>query len=227
MGKAKFLLPIRLCIFLMQAMVMMYARQFFFVATGQWVLDMISLTFTNSHIESQTRLLHWLFLRNDETCSLWQITTNYAERIIWPQSMQLNPMRGLLSLKSFCLTAILLTAVIAKTGMRTIWVRHWLTTKNTKHIKSTAFHILLKGTECSCQSATKKFMEKKHVLNYSLHSEIDICLCNDCGFARYVCNVCKCSHINLREFKCVQCLVKNLHEQNDHECDYLQSHSFI
>ncbi len=61
MGKVKFLLPIRLCIFLMRAMVMMYVRQIFFVATGQWgVLAMISLKFTNSHIESQTRLLHWL-----------------------------------------------------------------------------------------------------------------------------------------------------------------------
>ncbi len=77
-----------------------------FVATGQLVLAMISYTFTNSHIESQTRLLHWLFLGNNETCSLWQITTNYAERIISPHSMQLNPMRGLLSLKIFCLTAI-------------------------------------------------------------------------------------------------------------------------
>ncbi len=34
------------------------------------------------------------------------------------------------------------------------------------------------------------------------------------------------SHINLREFKHIQCLVKNLRERIDHECDYLQSHSF-
>jgi hypothetical protein len=69
-------------------------------------------------------------------------------------------------------------------------------------------------------------MKKKHVLNYGPHSEIDICSYNDCGFARYVCNDCKCSHINLREFKRVQCLVKNLEEYIDYECDYLQRHSF-
>jgi hypothetical protein len=84
----------------------------------------------------------------------------------------------------------------------------------------------LKGTECSCQSSTKKIMKKKHVLNFGPHIEIDICSCNDCGFARYVCNDCKRSHINLREFKCIKCLVKNLREHIDHECDYLQSHSF-
>jgi hypothetical protein len=69
-------------------------------------------------------------------------------------------------------------------------------------------------------------MKKKHVLNYSPHSEIDICSCNDCGFARYVCNDCKRCNINLREFKRVQCSVKNLDECIDHECDYFQSHSF-
>jgi hypothetical protein len=95
-----------------------------------------------------------------------------------------------------------------------------------KHIESTAFHMSLKGTECSCQSSTNNIMKKKHYLNYGLHSEIDICSCNDCGFARYVCNGCKRSHINLREFKHLQCLVKNLEECIDHECDYLQSHSF-
>jgi hypothetical protein len=84
----------------------------------------------------------------------------------------------------------------------------------------------LKGTECSCQSSTNKIMKKKHVLNYGPHNEIDICSCNDCGFARYVCNDCKRSHINLREFKSNQCLVKNLDEHIDHECDYLQSHFF-
>ncbi len=57
--------------------------------------------------------------------------------------------------------------------------------------------------------------------NYGPHSEIDICLCDDCGFARYVCNDCKCSHKNLREFKCVQCSIKNLCGRYDHECDYL------
>jgi hypothetical protein len=45
-------------------------------------------------------------------------------------------------------------------------------------------------------------------------------------FARYVCNDCKCFHINLRELKHVKCLVKNLRERIGHECDYLQSHSF-
>jgi hypothetical protein len=84
----------------------------------------------------------------------------------------------------------------------------------------------LKGTECSCRSSTNNIMKKKHVLNYGPHSEIDICSCNDCSFTRYVCNDCKCSHINLREFKCIQCLVKNLEECIDHECDYFQSHSF-
>ncbi len=84
----------------------------------------------------------------------------------------------------------------------------------------------LKGTEYSCQSSTNKIMKKTHVLNYGPHSEIDIYLCNDCGFARYVCNDCKNSHINLREFKHVQYLVKNLCVPIDHECDYLQSHSF-
>jgi hypothetical protein len=69
-------------------------------------------------------------------------------------------------------------------------------------------------------------MKINHVLNYGPHSEIDICSCNDCGFARYVCNNCKRSHIRLREFKRIQCLVKNLEEGNDNECDYLQSHSF-
>jgi hypothetical protein len=69
-------------------------------------------------------------------------------------------------------------------------------------------------------------MKKKHVLNYGPHSKIDICLCNDCGFARYVYNNCKCSHKILREFKCVQCLVKNLCKRIGHECDYLQRHSF-
>ncbi len=84
----------------------------------------------------------------------------------------------------------------------------------------------LKGRECSCRSSTNKIMKKKKVLNYSPHSEIDICSCNDCGFARYVCNDCKRSHINLREFMPVQCLVKNQEERIDHECDYLESHSF-
>ncbi len=83
-----------------------------------------------------------------------------------------------------------------------------------------------KETECSCQSSTNKIMKKKHVLNYGPHSEIDICSCNDCNFARYVCNDCKRSLINLREFRRVQCLVKNLEERIDHECDYLESHSF-
>jgi hypothetical protein len=69
-------------------------------------------------------------------------------------------------------------------------------------------------------------MKKKYVFNFGPHSENDICSCNDCGFSSYVCNGCKHSHINLREFKRVQCLVKNLHEHIDHECDYLQSHSF-
>ncbi len=68
--------------------------------------------------------------------------------------------------------------------------------------------------------------EKNHVLNFGPHSEIDICSCNDCGFARYVCNDCKQSHIHLREFKRVQCVVKNLRDCIDHENDYLQSHSF-
>jgi hypothetical protein len=85
----------------------------------------------------------------------------------------------------------------------------------------------LKGTECLCLSSTNKIMKKTHVLNYGPNSEIDIGSCNDCGFARYVCNDCKRSHINLREFKRVQCLVKNLEERIDHECDYLQSHYFI
>jgi hypothetical protein len=83
-----------------------------------------------------------------------------------------------------------------------------------------------KGTECSCQSSTNKILKKKHALNYGPHREIDICSCNDCSFARYVCNDCKRSHINLREFKRIQCLVNNLEECIDHECDYLQSHSF-
>ncbi len=69
-------------------------------------------------------------------------------------------------------------------------------------------------------------MKKTPVLHYGPHSEIDIYLCNDCSFARYVCNNCKRSHTNLREFKHVQCLVKILHKRIDHECDYLQSHSF-
>jgi hypothetical protein len=69
-------------------------------------------------------------------------------------------------------------------------------------------------------------MKKTRVLNYGSHSIIDICSCNDCGFLRYVCNNCKPSHINLREFKRIQCLVKNLEESIDHECDYLQSPSF-
>jgi hypothetical protein len=46
MGKVKVMLPIRLCIFLMRAMLMIYVRQknsvfVNFVATGQWVLAMI------------------------------------------------------------------------------------------------------------------------------------------------------------------------------------------
>jgi hypothetical protein len=69
-------------------------------------------------------------------------------------------------------------------------------------------------------------MKKTHVLNYGPHSEIGICSCNDCSFVRYVCNDCKRSRINLWEFKRIQCLVKNLEESIDHECDYLQSHSF-
>ncbi len=68
--------------------------------------------------------------------------------------------------------------------------------------------------------------EEKHILKFGFNSEIDICSCNDCGFARYVCNDCKCSHVHLRGFKCVQCLVKNLHQRIDHKCNYLQSHSF-
>ncbi len=83
-----------------------------------------------------------------------------------------------------------------------------------------------KGIECSCQSSTNKIMKKKHVLKYGPHSEIDICSCNDCSFERYVCNNCKRSHIRLREFRRVQCLVKNLEECIDHECDYLERHSF-
>jgi hypothetical protein len=64
--------------------------------------------------------------------------------------------------------------------------------------------------------------QKKNVLNYGLHREIDICSCDDCGFARYVCNDCKRFHKNLRDFKQVQCLIKNLLGHHDHECDYLQ-----
>ncbi len=86
--------------------------------------------------------------------------------------------------------------------------------------------MLSKGTECSCQSSTNKIMKKKHDLNFGTHSEIDICSCNDCSFARYVCNNCNRSHVNLREFKHVQCLVKNIRERIDYECDYLQNHSF-
>jgi hypothetical protein len=69
-------------------------------------------------------------------------------------------------------------------------------------------------------------MKKTHVLNLGPHSQIDICSCNDCSFERYVCNNCKGSHKKLREFRRVQCLVKNLEEHIDHECNYLESHSF-
>ncbi len=80
-----------------------------------------------------------------------------------------------------------------------------------------------KEIECSCQSGTNKIAKKKHVLNYGPHSEIDIWSCDACGFARYVCNECKHSHKKLRDFKHVQCLIKNLRGRHDHECDYLQS----
>ncbi len=69
-------------------------------------------------------------------------------------------------------------------------------------------------------------MKKTRVLNFGPHSQIDICSCNDCSFERYVCNNCKRSHKNLREFRHIQFLVKNLEERIDHECDYLESHSF-
>jgi hypothetical protein len=54
------------------------------------------------------------------------------------------------------------------------------------------------------------YREKKHVKNYVSHSEINIHSCEDCGLKMFVCNDCKCSYRNLREFKCNQCLHSSL-----------------
>jgi hypothetical protein len=61
------------------------------------------------------------------------------------------------------------------------------------------------------------YHEKKHVKNYVSHSEIHIHLCEYCGLIKFVCNDCKHSYRNLREFKRNQCLHGSL-------CyDYLQN----
>jgi hypothetical protein len=121
-----------------------------------------------------------------------------------------------LSLQTFCLTAIeahhpdsrLVDSCECENRVENHLSQTLAHHKNYEAYQINLFHMSLKGTECSCRSSTNKIMKKKHVLNYGPHSEIDICSCNDCSFERYVCNDCKRSNINLREFRRVQCLVK-------------------
>ncbi len=172
-GKVKFLLPIRRCIFLMRAVVMICVRQKKFcvcklcghraVGLSHDFLDIYQFLhrISNKIVASAVSQEWWdLFSMTNYYQLCWEenITTQYAVK---PHERS-TPPQDILSqlLKLITLIRDLLTAVSAKTGTRTIWVRHWLTTKSMKHIESTAFHMSSKGTQCPCQSATIKIMKK-------------------------------------------------------------------
>ncbi len=174
-GKVIVLLPIRLCIFLMQAMLMIYVRQKKFcmcklcghraVGLCRNFLDIYRFP---SWISNKTAALVVLQEWWDRFSMTNYYQLSWEDDITTQHAVDLHERSMVLSLKTFRLTAIeahhpdlrLVDSCECKNRDK----NHLSQTlahhkKTTKHIKSTLFHMSSKGTECSCRSSTNKIMK--------------------------------------------------------------------